>query len=286
MRVLLYTNNPVRKEAGMLNSELIAQHHVSKMCATWDVDLSSLEGGFDLIYVVSPVLFSGSAFELANRLIALERWSESAVVVNPVAALLRATKAHFTSCCAQLGIPHPRTLVTESPERALDFMLALFKEGRRVVVKPLARGEGAGVRLLQPMDRASALRYLLWYSSEFGGRVFYLQEYVENLGYDVRLFVIGGRVVARMKRMKRGSDFRYNLALGGVGEPASDNRYDELAVRSAEALGAGVAGVDVLPTENGAVVVEVNLHPGFKGIVDVTGTPIPRLLVDYFESLM
>jgi glutathione synthase/RimK-type ligase-like ATP-grasp enzyme len=72
-----------------------------------------LEGGFDLVYVASPVLFSGSAFELANRLIVLGEWSESAVVVNPVASLLRATKAHFTLHCSRLGIPHPRTLVTE-----------------------------------------------------------------------------------------------------------------------------------------------------------------------------
>jgi len=238
----------------------------------------------DLVYVVTPVLFGGTAFELATRLVFLEEWNKCAILVNPLPTLLKATKAHFTTYCSRLGIPHPKTLVTENPRKALDFAQTLFSEGRNLVVKPVARGEGVGIRLLQPTDPDTTLRYLLWYSTEYGNRVFYLQEFVENLGFDLRIFVIDGKVIGRMKRTK-GDDFRYNLAQGGVSEPFPGTQYDSLALESAKAMDAQVVGVDVMPTKEGAVAVEVNIHPGFRGLIDATGIPIPKLLVDYFESL-
>ena len=271
----------------MLDSELKARHHDSTLCATWEVDLPFGRGGIpaaDLVYVVTPVLFGGTAFELATRLVVLEEWNRNAVIVNPLSTLLKATKAHFTTYCSRLGIPHPTTLVTENPRKALDFTLSLFSRGQNVVLKPVARGEGVGIRLLQPTDPDTTLRYLLWYSSEYGNRVFYLQEFVENLGFDLRIFVLDGRVVGRMKRIK-GEDFRYNLAQGGISEPFAATEYDGLAIESAKAMGAQVAGVDVMPTKDGAVVIEVNIHPGFRGLLATTGVPIPTLLVDYFESL-
>jgi len=288
LNVIIYTNNPTREEALMLDSELKARSHVSNLYTTWSVDLPHENRGLpkaDLVYVVTPVLFSGTAFELANRLVTLEEWNSHSLIINPLPSLLRSTKAHFTAYCSRLGISHPKTLVTENPKKALDFALALFNQGRQVVIKPVARGEGVGVRLLQPMDPETMLRYLLWYSSEYGSRVFYLQEFVENLGYDIRLFVINGEVVGRMKRTVH-DDFRYNLAQGGLSEPFQGSEYDSLAVESVKALGAVVAGVDVMPTKRGAVVMEVNIHPGFRGLVAATGIPIPKLLVDYFESLM
>jgi len=286
LRALIYTNNPTREEALLVDSELRTRRHDSSICATWQVDLPDQNryGAVDLVYVVTPVLFSGTAFELATRLVILQEWSENAILVNPLSTLMKATKAHFTACCASLGIPHPKTLITENPRKALDFAQDLFKRGRSVVIKPVARGEGVGVRLLQPTDPDTALRYLLWYSSEYGNRVFYLQEFVENFGFDLRIFIIDGRVVGRMKRLK-GFDFRYNLAQGGTSEPFLGAEYDHLAIRSAEAMGAQVAGVDIIPTGDSAVVVEVNTHPGFRGLVAATGVPIPKLLVDYFESL-
>ena len=139
--------------------------------------------------------------------------------------------------------------------------------------------------IIGSMNSDTMLRYLLWYSSEFGDRVFYIQEFIENLGYDVRLFVIHGQVIARMRRMST-SDFRYNLAQGGSSEDFKGTEYDRLALESTEALNAEVAGVDVMPTRDGALVMEINIYPGFQGLVKTTGIPVPRLLVDYFKTLM
>jgi RimK family alpha-L-glutamate ligase len=271
----------------MIDSELKRRRHFSQVCATWDIQIPFKEGTLpeaDLVYVVTPVLFSGTSFELANRLIALEEWSRSCVIVNPLVSLLRSTKAHFTQYCQRLGIPHPRTLITEDPQKALDFGTDLFNEGRQIVMKPVARGEGAGIRLLKPMKPDTLLRYLLWYSTEYGDRVFYMQEYVENLGYDVRLFVINGKVVGRMKRMAS-EDFRYNLAQGGVSEVYQAEEFDQLALDAAKAVGAEIAGVDIMPTRENAVALEVNLYPGFKGLIETTGIPVHKLIVDYFETL-
>ena len=287
MRTVIYTNNPAREEALMIDSELKRRRHFSQVCATWDIQIPFKEGTLpeaDLVYVVTPVLFSGTSFELANRLIALEEWSRSCVIVNPLVSLLRSTKAHFTQYCQRLGIPHPRTLITEDPRKALDFGTDLFNEGRQIVMKPVARGEGAGIRLLKPMKPDTLLRYLLWYSTEYGDRVFYMQEYVENLGYDVRLFVINGKVVGRMKRMAS-EDFRYNLAQGGVSEVYQAEEFDQLALDAAKAVGAEIAGVDIMPTREDAVALEVNLYPGFKGLIETTGIPVHKLIVDYFETL-
>lgn len=286
MKFVLYTNDPARDEALMLDAELKVRGYTSTLCTTWTVDLPHGKQGIpkaDLVYVVTPVLFNGSAFELANRLVTLEAWDQESVLLNPFFSLLHSTKAHFTNYCSRLGIPHPKTLVTENLEKALDFALSLFQQRRQVILKPVSRGEGVGVRLLQPMDSETTLRYLLWYSHEYGNRVFYLEEFVENFGYDIRLFIINNNVVARMKRSKSG-DFRFNLARGGIGTSFQGTEYDILALKSAQALGTKIAGVDILPTKEGAVVLEVNVYPGFKGIVEATGIPIPKLLVDYFES--
>ena len=220
LKIILYTNNPARTEALMLNQELKARGHISNICTTWSVDLPNTQEGLpeaDLVYVITPVLFNGTAFEMANRLISLESWNDKAVLLNPLNSLLHSTKAHFTNYCNKFSIPHPRTLITENPSKALEFTLSIFRQGKQVVLKPVSRGEGVGVHLLQPMDSDTLLRYLLWYSSEYGDRVFYIQEFVDNLGYDLRLFVINGAVVARMKRSKT-NDFLFNLSRGGVGE--------------------------------------------------------------------
>jgi RimK family alpha-L-glutamate ligase len=286
MKFILYTNDPSRDEAMILNEELKVRGHISKICTTWSVDLPhemNLLPEADLVYVVTPVLFNCSTFELANRFITLEAWEKKAVVINPLYSLLHSTKAHFTNYCSILRIPHPRTLVTENLEKALSFILSLFHEGRKVILKPVARGEGFGIKLLQFMDSETLLRYLLWYSSEYGNSIFYLQEFIENFGYDIRIFIINDHVVARMKRSKQ-SDFRFNLSRGGIGEVFQGTEYDSLALKSAQAIGAKVAGVDILPTERGPLVLEVNVHPGFKGLIEVTGIPIPELLADYFES--
>jgi glutathione synthase/RimK-type ligase-like ATP-grasp enzyme len=109
---------------------------------------------------------------------------------------------------------------------------------------------------------------------------------VPNLGYDVRCFVIDGEVVGREARSNP-EDFRYNVATGGQAEPFEDDVYDELAIRVAEAVGLDITGLDILPREDGEpLVLEANCYPGYKALMETTGIPIYKLIVDYFERVL
>jgi ribosomal protein S6--L-glutamate ligase len=117
------------------------------------------------------------------------------------------------------------------------------------------------------------------------GGVLYLQRFVRHPGWDVRAFVIGGRVVAAMKRSARG-DWRTNVAQGGTAEPfdlAAAER--QLAVRAAAAAGAVVAGVDLLPGPAGEwSVIEVNAVPGWRALSEVCRLDVAKAVINHLNG--
>jgi ribosomal protein S6--L-glutamate ligase len=114
------------------------------------------------------------------------------------------------------------------------------------------------------------------------GVVLYLQQMIRHPGWDLRVFVLGERVLAAMRRRSNG-DWRTNVAQGGTAEPvrlAADE--ERLALRAAAALGAAVAGVDLLPGPGGAwYVVEVNAVPGWRALAPVTGIDVASAMVRF-----
>jgi [lysine-biosynthesis-protein LysW]--L-2-aminoadipate ligase len=113
-------------------------------------------------------------------------------------------------------------------------------------------------------------------------QVYYLQEKIKRPDRDVRCYVVGDRAVAAIYRHSPPSDWRTNTARGGVAEnlPITPE-LGELSIRAAEAVGGGAFGVDLMETENGLVVHEVNHTTEFKNTVRVTGVDIPKLLLEY-----
>jgi glutathione synthase/RimK-type ligase-like ATP-grasp enzyme len=98
--------------------------------------------------------------------------------------------------------------------------------------------------------------------------------------------VIEGEVVGKEKRSNP-NDFRYNVSIGGIAEPFKNNVYDELSIKVAEAVGLKISGVDILPQKNGApIVLEANCFPGYTALMETTGIPIYKLIVDYFERIL
>jgi ribosomal protein S6--L-glutamate ligase len=116
--------------------------------------------------------------------------------------------------------------------------------------------------------------------------VLYLQEFVEHCGYDIRLFVLGGRVFG-MKRVNP-SDWRTNVARGATTEPFEvDDRYAHLARSAANAVGAIIAGIDVLPARDGReFVLEVNAVPGWKALARTLQIDIAELLLDTIAGMV
>jgi RimK family alpha-L-glutamate ligase len=172
------------------------------------------------------------------------------------------------------GLPVPRTIVTERFEEA---MAAFYELGEDVVVKPLFGSEGRGMVRVQDDDTA----YRVFKALELGRYVFYLQQYVPHHSEDIRVFVLGGEVVASM--LRRGNGWKTNIASGAAGVPFElDDTLREMSVRAAGLLGAEYAGVDILPMEGGGyALIEVNGIPGWRGLKAATGIDVAELLVDH-----
>jgi ribosomal protein S6--L-glutamate ligase len=175
------------------------------------------------------------------------------------------------------GLPTLRTRVSQTVEQAM----ADFEElGGDVVVKPLFGSEGRG--LIRLTDDSIAWRTFKTLAGL--GAVLYVQEFAEHEGHDVRVLLIGGRALA-MRRCNH-TDWRTNISRGAAAEPFEPS--DELvaiARRAAEAVGAPLAGVDLLPTRSGELyVLEVNAVPGWRGLARATGVDVAALVWSYVES--
>jgi ribosomal protein S6--L-glutamate ligase len=154
--------------------------------------------------------------------------------------------------------------------------------GAPVVVKLLAGSQGKGVVLAEtPKAAESVIDAFRELKADF-----VVQEFIaEAGGADVRCLVVGERVVAAMKRQAKEGEFRSNLHRGGTGSVTSlTPREREIAVRAAKILGLRVAGVDVLRSKRGPLVMEVNSSPGLEGIEGATGKDIAGTIVEYLEK--
>ena len=181
-------------------------------------------------------------------------------------------------------VPTPKTRLAFTEDAALRAMEEL---GFPVVLKPVVGSWGRFVSLLRDKDAARAVLEHREYMFPLY-QVYYVQEYVKRPPRDIRSFVIGGRTVAAIYRISSPSseDWRTNTARGGKAEGCKIGKeLDELSLRAAEATDTDIAGVDLMETEAGLVVHEVNGTTEFKNTVPATGVDIPALIVDYLVSI-
>ncbi len=289
MSILIFTDNPGVNETRLVLGELRNRGIPTRFMAPWDLSMPDTPKiDADLVYAPSNMLNRGSTFELIHRLLILQELERQVgTVINPLESMLRYSKEHLTIQMSRLKLPHPKTLVTENVDRAFEFAASLLDSGRNVVLKPLCRGRGVGVVMLDRIrSREDLLQFLVWYTRAHAQGVFYLQEFIPNQGYDVRCMVVGGEVIGREKRSNP-EDFRYNVSAGGLAEPFDDSLYDELSVKVAEAVGFKITGIDVLPARDGTpYVLEANCFPGYTALIEATGIPIHEKIVDYFQRLI
>jgi len=227
----------------------------------------------DVSGVLVRMMPPGSLEQVVFRMDALHRLAASGVpVLNAPRAIETAVDKYLTlSRLAAAGLPVPATWVGETAGAAL----AAFEElGEDVVVKPLFGSEGRG--LVRVTDRETFRR--VTYAMERIGSVLYVQQYVKNSGHDLRLFVLGERVLGAIRRHAPGADWRTNVAVGGRAEAFTpDDSMIRLALRASSAVGTHMAGVDVLPDSSGRpVVLEVNAVPGWRALAGATGVDVAR----------
>lgn len=190
-------------------------------------------------------------------------------------------KLRSSQLLAKAGVGIPKTVFSRN---STDIDDLIDKLGGTPVIIKLARGtHGNGVVLAETKKAAKSVLQAFYLSNEDGTNIL-LQEFVEeSAGTDIRAFVVGSRVVASMKRQSLDDDFRSNLHQGGSGTVIKlTDEERKTAVKAAKAMGLTVAGVDMMRSERGPLVLEVNASPGF-GIEKVTGRDVASAIVEYVE---
>jgi tetrahydromethanopterin:alpha-L-glutamate ligase len=221
----------------------------------------------------------GSLEQVVFRMDCLARYEAAGgIVINPARAVEAAVDKFLTSAkLAEAGLLTPRTLCCQTPD---DAMAAFGQLGSDVVLKPLFGSEGRGITRLN--DEALALRAFKMLAQL--GAVLYLQEFIEHEGCDLRLLVIGEQVLA-MKR-RNPLDWRTNISRGAKAEAfVPDQTLLDIAHRAAAAVGAPLAGVDLLPGRDGRLYcIEVNAVPGWKGLAKAHGVDVAALALDFVAN--
>jgi RimK family alpha-L-glutamate ligase len=217
----------------------------------------------------------GSLEELVFRMDMLYKLQRMGFyVLNPPEAIEHCVdKYDILAVLEDAGVPVPRTCATESVNEALK----AFKElGGDVVLKPIFGSRGQGATRIVDADIADTI----FKAVTFHHGVIYLQEFVAHGTSDIRAFVVDNRVIAAMRRVAEG--WKTNYSRGAKPAPtALSKEFEDLAVKSATAVGAKVAGVDILEGPDGPRIVDVNSQPGWKGLQMVTKVNIADEIVDF-----
>jgi len=203
----------------------------------------------------------GTLDQIIFRMNLLQGWASAGyhIVNSPPSLELCIDKFLSLLRLQQMGIPVPKTIACESTDDAMNAFASL---GSDVVVKPVFGSEGRG--LIRLTDTETAWR--TFKAIEKMQSLIYLQEFIPHGGWDIRAFVLQGKILGAIRR-NNPLDWRTNVAQGATAEPYElTHTESDLALRAAHAMGTHVAGVDLLPCGEKRLVVEVNGVPGWKAL--------------------
>lgn len=282
LRVALLTRNPLGWGTRALDAEFGLKGHLPKVIPVraLGVDFLPLQrivgDGYDLVedfdVIVQRLLGPDSLEEVLhtmNLIQCLE--AQGQVVVNSEKATRNClNKYSELSDLSAAGIPIPRTHIVRSVEEGLR----AFEAMGDVVIKPIFGSRGKGV---VRVTESTTARYVLE-EMVFHGHVPLIQEFIKHEGFDIRALVVGDSVVAAMKRVSKG--FRTNISKGGTPVPFElDGKLAGLVVKASRALGCDYSGVDLVTSDTGAFVFEVNCQPDYRALQSVTETNISSAII-------
>ncbi|HEX5435635.1 MAG TPA: RimK family alpha-L-glutamate ligase [Gemmatimonadaceae bacterium] len=252
----------------------------------------------DVDAVLARIIPNGSLEQIILRVDVLHWVEERGVIVmNSPRAIERTVDKFYTSALLEhAGLRTPQTVVCERPEQAMD----AFRAMGDVIVKPLFGSMGLG--MVRVSDEEMAWR--VFRALDAVRAVYYVQRAVEHDGCDVRIFLVGGRVIGAIERhaaqgayadarlrtaagqWPAGRRWRTNISRGGQARAISPSaEWCDLACRAARVVGADYAGVDLLPARDGPpYVLEVNGIPGWSGLQDATGVDVAGAIVRELEA--
>jgi tetrahydromethanopterin:alpha-L-glutamate ligase len=254
----------------------------SELAATVHQNLSFQCGGIDLLQLDGLVvrdLGRRGAQDVAFRFETLQILESLGLpIINPPEAIARAANKFATSLALQrAGVPTPRTGVSTSCKEALE----ILHEYGKAVSKPLFGYKGKGIQILQEGDDKTLDGII-----ERDGLV-YLQEFIAlQSPRDIRAFVVDGKLMGAIYRVAPPGQWISNLARGGSALPCPITpELQELAVHASRAVGTVYSGVDLLETDVGLKVIEVNGTPSGKGIYEALGVNVADRIAEHVLSL-
>ena len=180
------------------------------------------------------------------------------------------------------GLPVPKTILVRSV-RELEKSLAIVG-GCPVVLKLLKGSQGVGVVLAKEQKSVAEACRPIW-ALDYD---VIIQEFIpESCGQDIRVLVLGGQCIAAMRRWAGKNDFRSNIHQGGYAEKIKlPVKYQKLALRAARVSRLDLAGVDLIESRRGPLIIEVNASPGFEELERVTGIKIAKKIIDFSVKLI
>lgn len=181
---------------------------------------------------------------------------------------------------AMKGVDMPITGFAHAPEDIDDLISSVG--GTPLVIKLIEGTQGVGVVLAETKKAAeSVIQTLIGLNANI-----IVQEYIKEAGgSDIRCFVVGDKVIAAMERKAAPGEFRANIHRGGKAQPIKITKAErEAAVKAAKVMGLKMAGVDILRSERGPLVLEINSSPGLEGIESSTGKDVAGMIIEHIEK--
>ena len=190
-------------------------------------------------------------------------------------------KLYTMQILAQNNIPHPKTMLVRNP---IDVEYVEKRIGFPIVVKSLSGTHGKGVYLAENKRNFTQLMDMMEQLNDRFNII--LQEFVKDShGKDIRIIVVGGKVIGGMKRESTDGDFRANITRGGGAKPIEvDEQMEYLALESTRLLGLDIGGVDLLYDNGGYKICEINSSPGFNGMEKYTELRVAEQIVTYVKN--
>jgi len=286
MRIVILSKGPANYSTKRLKEEALARGHEVRI-VNYASSYVTLERGNPVVHykgeavtdvdVIIPRIAS-SLTRYGSAIVRQFEMQNVPTTTSSIAIVRSRDKLRSLQLLAKAGVGIPKTVFARE---TADFEGVLEQVGGAPVIIKVARGtHGNGVVLAE--TRKAALAVMQAFFVE--GVNFLVQEYIaESAGVDIRAFVVNGKVVASMLRQSLDDDFRSNIHQGGEGIPVKLTPEERrTAQKAAKAMGLSICGVDMMRSERGPLVLEVNSSPGFA-IEKVTGRNVASTVIDYAE---
>lgn len=290
MRIVILSRQPELYSTRMLVRAARQRGHAVDVLDTLQFDIHLSRGQSELLYQGRPIgpvdaVIPRIGASITSFGLAVVRQFEMMGVycINGSRGIARSRdKLRALQLLSRHEIGLPPTVYTRQAEHLPDCIEQL--EGLPVVVKLLQGTQGVGVVLAESQAAAASV------IEAFHGleQEILIQKFIhEAKGADIRAFVVGNRVVGAMRRQAVAGEFRSNLHRGGTARLVHLSRYHRwTAVKAAKVLGLRVAGVDLLESNDGPMVMEVNSSPGLEGIEKATGEDVAGAVIEHIQQAL